>query len=242
MALYKKGNGWLVDGVHYDDNSVITVTEPITIEYDYVIDKPTYVLPTPTNGNKYFAGWYAWGNFNSEPYEVYYGGGDVTLVARWIDDPVNLTIDGKTKVVERGSEYIVPNGKLTSDEYITIHVSDWLREIDQDVKIGYGKTVNYQNINGTNYEPGYKYIVNEDTTVITNTNNDKTVVMDPYIEKVTTIEKDGTLYVFNGWLFDNWDYVDPMDITTDIYANIPGRPLAYWINEQISYITLFGII
>ena len=25
-------------------------------------------------------------------------------------------------------------------------------------------------------------------------------------------------------------------ITTDIYANIPGRPLAYWINEQISYI------
>ncbi len=25
-------------------------------------------------------------------------------------------------------------------------------------------------------------------------------------------------------------------ITTDIYANIPGRPLAYWINEQISFI------
>ncbi len=221
MTEFLKGNGWLVDGVHYDDNSIITVTDPITVERDNIIDKPPYVLPHPTNGNKYFAGWYAWGNFDTEPYEIYYGGGDVTLVARWIDDPVNLTIDGKTKVVERGSEYVVPSGQIADDEYITIHVSDWLREMEQDVKIGYGKTVNYQNINGTNYEPGYKYIVNEDTTVITNTNNDKTVVMDPYIEKVTTIEKDGTLYVFNGWLFDNWDYVDPMDITTDIYAIKP---------------------
>ena len=218
MVQYLKGNGWLVDGVHYDDNSVITITEPITIERDNVIDEPPFILPTNiTNGNKYFAGWYEWGNFDSEPCEVFYGGGDVTFVARWIDDPVNLTIDGKTKVVERGTEYVVPNGQLTDDNYITIYVSDWIREIDNKaVKIGYGKSINYQNINGNNYEPGYKYIVNEDTTVITNMGNNDVVVMDPYIETPTTIEYDDTLYVFSGWLFNNWDYIDPMDISIDL--------------------------
>lgn len=218
MVIFEVGDGWKIGEDIYPDNSIITVTEPITVLRNNKQDKPPLKMPTPTNGDKYFAGWYPFGEFDKDPYtdEYYYGGGDITFVAKWVTDPVNLTIDGKTKVVERGTEYVVPNGKLTDDDYITIHVNDWLREIDKDVKIGYGKTINYQTINGTNYEPGYKYIVNEDTTVITNTNNDKEVVMDPYIETPTTIEKDSILYVFNGWLFNNWDYVDPMDISIDL--------------------------
>ena len=232
MAEFLKGNGWLIDGVHYDDNSVITVTEPITIERDNVIDKPPYVLPHPTNGNKYFAGWYAWGNFDSEPYEVYYGGGDITLVARWIDDPVNLTIDGKTKVVERGYVYTVPNA--TPDPYapvnnkIHIHLYYMDEEDTQkDVVIYEGYSIGYQIINNDIYYPGDTYVVNDETEVVSIYDWNGQYAMDPYIKEPT---RDG--YIFMGWQLYNWEYYDVSDINVDIY-NI--EPYYTWFDGASFY-------
>ena len=221
MAEYLKGNGWRIGDVHYDDNSVLTVTEPITIERDNIIDKPPFVLPKPTNGNKYFAGWYTYGNFNSEPVEVYYGGGDVTFVAKWIDDPVNLTIDGKTKVVERGYVHTVPNAIYDpsfSNDKITIHL-DYMDDENtyKNVNITYGYGVDYQLINGSKYNPGNSYVVNEDTTINTIKNWNNAVAMDPYITEPT---KDG--FVFMGWQLYNWEYYDTSDINVDIYSLTPN--------------------
>ena len=221
MTEFLKGNGWLVDGVHYDDNSVITVTEPITIERDNIIDKPPYVLPKPTNGNKYFAGWYAWGNFNSEPYEIYYGGGDITLVARWIDDPVSLTIDGETTMVERGYIYTVPNA--TPDPYAPVNNKIHLHlyymdeeDTQKDVVIYEGYSIGYQIINGDTYYPGDTYVVNDETEVVSIYDWNGQYAMDPYIKEPT---RDG--YIFMGWQLYNWEYYDVSDINVDIYTIEP---------------------
>ena len=229
MVIYLVGDGWTIDGVHYDDNSYITVTEPITVNYNNREYKPPIEMPkNPQNGNKYFAGWYMFGNFEGEPYtdDYYYGGGDVTFVAKWIDDPVNLTIDGNTKVVERGYEYTVPSGIINDNNnviHINLDYSDWNEVIVKTVTIGYGKGIEYQSINGTRYNTGDTYIVNEDTTIVSRATDEDKVVMSPYVTdpEDRIDENDGTVYKFIGWHMMYWDYIDPSDINVDIYSLTP---------------------
>ena len=54
-------NGWLVNGDHYDDNSVITLARDIIITRDYLAGAETITLPTPTREKYIFNSW------NSEP-------------------------------------------------------------------------------------------------------------------------------------------------------------------------------
>ncbi len=224
MAIYLVGDGWTIDGVHYDDNSYITVTEPITVNYNNREYKPPIEMPkNPQNGDKYFVGWYMFGNFDSEPYtdEYYYGGGDVTFVARWMDDPVSLTIDGETTMVERGYVYTVPNA--TPDPYapvnnkIHIHLYYMDEEDTQkDVVISEGYSIGYQIINGDTYYPGDTYVVNDETEVVSIHDWNGQYAMDPYIKEPT---RDG--YIFMGWQLYNWEYYDVSDINVDIYTIEP---------------------
>lgn len=227
----KEGNGWLIGDNHYDNDTEITVNEPITVDYDYnYVVYPVEIPQDITRDGYGFAGWYD--RYSDTKFEdtKWSGEGDLDIVAKWVYDPVNLTIDGKTTIVEKGYVYTVPNGVSNNNsKYIRIKLNDSYNNTSETAKISYGKTINYQTIKGSKYEPGDTYVVNEDTVVVSKFEGNDTVVMDPYITDPTYSDGEHE-YVFNGWLLDGWDYVDAKDINVDIHSLTP-EDTAY--NNQV---------
>ena len=216
-----RGDGFLVNNVRYDDYSRVLINEDKTIEYNYTGYPESPEFPEePTDERRLFLGWYTEED-DGEFVDYYDEEDDITLHAHWSEELLKLTIDGETTLVEPGYVYTIPNGIPTnSEDFITIYLEDNYNDEYKEVKISYGNAINYQRINGTRYYPGDTYVVNEDTTIVSNKSRNKTVVMDPYVEEPTYSSDDGD-YVFKGWIMKYWDYVDPIDINIDIYSLTP---------------------
>ena len=221
----KEGNGWLIEDNHYDNNAIITVNEPITVDfdYDYVIS-PVQIPQDLTRDGYGFAGWYHRNTNNKLEETEWSGPSDLDLYAKWVYDPVNLTIDGKTEIVERGYVYTVPNGVITNNDkkiHFTLDFADPNEQVIKNVTVGYGKGISYQTINGSRYEIGDTYTVNDDTIVESMMTDEDKVVMDPYVADPEDREEDGHIRVFTGWYMNGWDYVDEADINVDIHSVTP---------------------
>ena len=221
----KEGNGWLIEDNHYDNNATITVNEPITVDFDYnYVISPVQIPQDLTRDGYGFAGWYDRYSKTKLEETEWSGPGDLDIYAKWVYDPVNLTIDGKTEIVERGYVYTVPNGVITNNDkkiHFTLDYPEGNDYVYKDVTVGYGKGISYQTINGSRYEIGDTYTVNDDTTVESIMTDEDKVVMDPYITDPEDKVEDGHIRVFTGWYMNGWDYVDAADINVDIYSITP---------------------
>ena len=75
-------NGFLVNGVRKNNNTVLTLTENITINYNYDVTRNSPVFPEPEREGYVFAGWYdetEGGNLVTS----YNGENNITLYAHW---------------------------------------------------------------------------------------------------------------------------------------------------------------
>ena len=235
LAINKNNtlDGYLINGVEYEPGIYYTFNEDTVIrsqisstyEYDedYGVDYPE--LPVPEYDD--FLGWYDAVTGGNEVEDASTLEDGAILYARY-PQTYRLTVDGETTYVPEGYVYTVPTAGGELSDYITITLDYNYDDITKDVKIGYGKSISYQKINGTFYEPNEIYIVNEDTDIESITYGDDKVVMNPEISRPERED-----YVFQGW------YRIDDEIPVDIYSLTPedkwfdGRTLvAYWFEEQ----------
>ncbi len=186
-----------------------TIRSQYDINYDYAGNYPVEYPDLPDISSIFsdFIGWYdavTGGNEYEDASEIT---DTITLYARYTPK-YNLTVDGVTTIVPEGYVYTVPEGTITGD-YITFDLDYDYDDIVKTVKVGRGKGVKYQTINGVRYDANATYTVYSDTTVVTVNNSSNMVVMDPYIETPT---RDG--YVFIEWRY-NGDGVNIYSITPD---------------------------
>ena len=96
-------NGWLVDGEPVADDTILTLTDAITINYNYTetLTSPTFI--EPTRDNYTFDGW-----FDEDDNKVtsYNGTEDITLYAHWtLDKPTDFDIDNDEIYLMFGDTY-----------------------------------------------------------------------------------------------------------------------------------------
>ena len=86
-------NGWLVDGVHYDDGATANLTEDSTVERDYIKNiTPAEFPDNPEYGGYTFQGWFDIAATGGNKYTSYNKEKDITLYAHWLDNNTNGVI------------------------------------------------------------------------------------------------------------------------------------------------------
>ena len=233
VELYFEPNGWLVNGVHYDDDEYFILTEDIEIEYDYNVTMTNPIFPEPTRDGYLFAGWYDSTTWERIYYETSAIENNITLYARWVED-----------IRESDSECILvrPNDVL---ERITIGVPYNLgtNETSKDSEILSTITFKYQDgltadstLNVLRvYTPdgwlvnGYSKANNESVTC-----NAELMRVDPKytseVESPIFPEPTREHYTFDGW----YDAAESgLEVTT--YTGSENINLfAYWAIEEIT--------
>ena len=99
-------NGWTIDGTHYDDTQIITVTSDITVEYDYIETVTGVEFPSnPERVGYTFNGWFDDKTGGTEV-TSYDGDEDTTLYAHWtvVTGPIVLPVNDTTK---ENANYVV---------------------------------------------------------------------------------------------------------------------------------------
>ena len=164
-------NGWLVNGVEYPNSTVITITEPIVIEYNYT---PSIV---PCNFSEYsrsgyrFLGWYddpEAGNLMTS----YSGTEDIDVYAHWQQTAQVRIYDGSSaQTVDVGTTITLPqddNGYNNSSDNFWFDFDynwpDGYEEIEYNA-ITVNSVFDHWRINDQSYEPGSEYTVTGDTYV-----------------------------------------------------------------------------
>ncbi len=83
--------GWLVNGVLKSNNEIITLTDDITIAYNYNSSYQSPEFASPSRNHYTFDGWF---DEDDNLVESYTGDEDITLFAHWtLNKPSNFTID-----------------------------------------------------------------------------------------------------------------------------------------------------
>ncbi|MBO4601419.1 MAG: InlB B-repeat-containing protein [Bacilli bacterium] len=80
-------NGFTIGETHYNERSLITVNEDITLVPSYVETITPVTLPTPTNTGYTFAGWYDQPGGTGTRYTTYSVAEDIILYAYWTLTP-----------------------------------------------------------------------------------------------------------------------------------------------------------
>ena len=200
----------------FNEDTVIRSQYNITYDYDddYGFDYPE--LPDLSSMYSDFLGWYDSAVGGNEVEDASGITEFTTLYARY-PAQYKLTVDGETTYVPEGYVYTVPSNGSVLSEYITINLNYNYDDIITPVKIGYGKSIAYQNINGTRYEPSDIYIVNQDTVVESVTTGDGRTIMVPEVQTPT---REG--YLFVGWLTEPaWKGTLYQSDIIDIYELTP---------------------
>ena len=132
-------NGWLVNGVHYDNEAVLVLEEDIVIEYDYTEEITNITLPTPTKEGSAFHGWNSKSNGTGTTYtneSINELNGDTTVYGIWT--PEDITITFNTHGGEAVSSITVPYNTPIGDVLPTTTKENERRTIgDDNVIIGY---------------------------------------------------------------------------------------------------------
>ena len=175
ITTQEKFKGWLINGVHYDAGSEITVDEDITrqAEYELVINNKN--LPNDPERTGYsFMGWY------NSPIKLIAKLVDVTEIvtpttvyAQWnefdSETEVRLTWDGVVTIHNKGEEIsLVKDGQNTTEliAEVTFRMNNPLYS-DMIYKINRETSVDHLVINDTDYEASGTYTLNEDTVITT---------------------------------------------------------------------------
>ena len=80
-------NGWLVDGVHYNDGATANLTEDSTVERDYIKNiTPAEFPDNPEYGGYTFQGWFDIAATGGNKYTSYNKEKDITLYAHWLNN------------------------------------------------------------------------------------------------------------------------------------------------------------
>ena len=109
-------NGWLVDGVHRDNNTFIEKDENTVIEPDYIVNRINALFPTtPTKAGYEFVGWYTEDNGQGEHITVLNMDSDLTIYAYYTNDYAYLRGRSTLNIPTWGSECTFRPG--TEEEY-----------------------------------------------------------------------------------------------------------------------------
>ena len=207
-------NGWLVNGEHYDDNAVITVTEDLTIVPDYIEFKQAAVFPDDPEYEHYtFDGWYDDPFIYENEIYSYDGEDDIELYARWAGDSINICyVDEGCFTLEYGTHYEIGYNNITKadDELATVTFKYHNGDDDTTSKVLKRYTEDGWLINGEYYD--HTFIdIEEDLTIEPN-----------YQEEIIEAEfPDDPTYEnheFAGWytLEDGGDPIDSYSGTSNI--------------------------
>jgi uncharacterized repeat protein (TIGR02543 family) len=149
-------NGWLIDGVHYDDEEVISVTKDIEVIPDYIEDDHYPVFPRVTKEGYEFGGWFDAINGGDEYTEVtdYNGPARLYLYARWIKIPTD-------------TNYKLPINDIPKENThratITFKYENGGADVTREVETRY--TPNGWLVDGVHYDSN-AYIYKDENTVI----------------------------------------------------------------------------
>ena len=219
--------GWLIDGVHYDDYEIITVTEPFNAVEDYTDEIIGAEFPAdPERENYGFDGWYN----NGTEYTSYEEEEDITLTAEWTGNPITVCIGDDCQDVPYGSEIdLGGNYKDKDNDVIAIVTFDPNNgEASTISTVERQYTPNGWLIDGVHYDDYETITVTEEINAV-----------EDYTDEIIGAEfpSDPTKenYVFAGW-FDSQaggteytSYEDEEDIT--LYAQYSGEAITVCVDE-----------
>ena len=229
ISVHYEPNGWLINGVHYDDGAIITPEEDITLVPDYTSTVEGATFPSdPIKENNEFIGWYdneAGGN----KYTSYNEEADIILHARWNHETITITTPEEDIDVPKGEDYELPtnNTPKASEELATVTFKPHNGEEDIIRKVTKKYTPNGWLINGVHYDDG---------AIITPEENIELVP--DYTEEIIgakfPLNPTKTNQKFNGWYTEKTggekvdDYSELQDIT--LHAQYIAAKEAYLID------------
>ena len=187
-------NGWLVNDVSQADDTVLTLTEDITINYNYDITYTSPTFPEPTREHYTFDGWYD-ETTGGNGVTSYNGTNDTTFYAHWIGDPITVTLpDNTTETYHYGDSYTLGTNDVTkADEngaLITFKYQD-NETADTTANVTRAYTPNGWLVNDVSQADDTVLTLTEDITI--NYNYDITYTSPTFPEP--TREN----HTFNGW-------------------------------------------
>ena len=223
-------NGWLVNGVHYDDNESFEVLVDTVIEPDYIETIIPVEFPTEPSREHYtFDGWYT-EETGGEKVESYSEKAEITLHAHWIGENQTVITPDKEEEVPYGSEYELGTNDISkTNETYTVtfkYHDDVTGDLERIVTVQF--TPNGWLVNGVHYDDETSFKVISDTLV--KPDYIETVIgaefpSDPTRDNYEFIgwfdaEEDGTKYTeYNEkadiTLHARWEATLPTDITID---------------------------
>ena len=129
-------NGWIIDGVHYDDYASITPTKDITVIPDYIETINEAEFPSnPSRDNYEFMGWFT-EETSGEKVTSYDGENDIILHAQWdMTLPTDFDIDSDDVLMVKGETHqievtFIPDG--TSDTISYTSSDDNIATVSSD--------------------------------------------------------------------------------------------------------------
>ena len=129
-------NGWIIDGVHYDDYASITPTKDITVIPDYIETINGAEFPSnPSRDNYEFMGWFT-EETSGEKVTSYDGENDIILHAQWdMTLPTDFDIDSDDVLMVKGETHqievtFIPDG--TSDTISYTSSDDNIATVSSD--------------------------------------------------------------------------------------------------------------
>ena len=143
-------NGWLIKGVHYDNNATIIAIEDTVVSYDYSINNERIVLPEPEADDRTFSHW----NSKSDGTGTHYTNESInnlskntTVYAIWNYDDVTIEFDshGGSSVDSFTRKYKQEYGKLPTPTKEGYFFGGWFKEATYQNKVS-AKTKATENI------------------------------------------------------------------------------------------------
>ena len=153
IGTYSDGynpNGWLINNVHYDNDSTIIAIEDTVVTYDYSITGERIVLPEPESDDKTFSHW----NSKSDGTGTHYTNESInklskntTVYAIWNYEDVTIEFDshGGSSVDSFTRKYKQEYGKLPTPTKEGYFFGGWYKEATYQNKVS-AKTKATENI------------------------------------------------------------------------------------------------